>query len=889
MNAVFVRLVVALMLSCMTSAAFGQPPTGTTAPVATGGPWFTWKPLPPLPDEEGFAGMFAGESGEALIAVGGANFPNGYPWEGGAKVWHDGVFVLPQPDGAWKKLPSPFPYRIAYGVSAPWKGGVVFAGGESPPSETNARAPVVRKEVHRATWNGDTLSLEKLPPFPKPAAHACGTTIGDVLYLAGGVESAEATAALKTFWALDLAAPAAERAWKELPPWPGPGRMQAVCGVLGGEFYLFGGIELAAGPEGKPQRVEPYLRDAYRYTPAAPLPGGGVSLAEGRWTRLADLPASRAAAVGPALATGASHLAILGGTEERHQHLDRPTHPGFGRDVFLYHRITNTWAILPEAVPAGLSRVTTPLAKWRGEAVVVSGEKSPGKRSPEVVRVAALPQRAAFGWINYLALGAYLAGMVWLGIGFTKGNETTDDFFRGGQGIPWWAAGISIFATMLSSITYMAVPGNAFAAGWGNYLTNAYLLITPIVVWIYLPFYRRLNVTSAYEYLELRFNVACRWLGSLLFILFQGGRISVVILIPSLALSTVTDLNLSACVVLMGLVSIVYTAMGGIEAVVWTDVVQAGVLVAGAVFSLALILFQVDGGLIGVFNTAQADGKLFQQVSWNLDLTIASAWVVVVGSMLGNLLPYTASQDVVQRYTTTPDEPAAARAVWTNALIALPANTLFFVIGTALYAFYKAHPERLDPTMTDDAVFPLFIVRELPAGIAGLVIAGVFAAAQSTISSSLNSVATCYVTDFHRKWFPLQNDAALLRTARYATVLVGAGGTLAALVLATSNVRSLWEAFLEILSLFGGTLSGLFALGIFTRRANGTGALVGAAASAAVVIAVKLFTPLHFFTYAPIGIAVVLVVGWLASILVPAPPKPLEGLTIHSLFRKAAA
>jgi Na+/proline symporter len=231
---------------------------------------------------------------------------------------------------------------------------------------------------------------------------------------------------------------------------------------------------------------------------------------------------------------------------------------------------------------------------------------------------------------------------------------------------------------------------------------------------------------------------------------------------------------------------------------------------------------------------------------------------------------------------TTRDRASAARAIWTNAAISLPANALFFAIGSALLAFYAAHPERLDPTMPNDAVFPLFIARELPVGLAGIVMAGVFAAAQSTISSSLNSIATCYVTDFHRRLRPASTDAACLRIARIVTVLVGIVGTAAALVLATANVRSVYNVFLEILSLFGGTLAGLFVLGIFSRRASGSGAVSGAVASMAAVVTAKVLWSPSFFVFAPLGMTVLVASGYVASFVVPSRPKDLTGLTIYT-------
>ena len=856
--------VVWLCLWLFNATAQGQEPVESTAPLL-------WKPLPNLPDKEGFAGMFAGVTGGKLWAAGGANFPMGYPWEGGSKKWYDEVWSLDSIQGEWKKEDLRLPRPLAYGVSASWGPWWVLAGGETEPAKAG-ELPYMRSEVWGVRWDGKQAEIKSFPSLPLPAAHACGAMLGSKWYVAGGVESNEATKALGTFWMLDLAQPVEQMQWQALPTWPGPPRMQATAGVQGGKFYLFGGLELKAAVDGKPERAEPYLRDAYAYSPTG----------AGSWQKLADMPVQRVAAPSPALTSGASHLVLFGGCDAAQQHLDRPTHAGWSHDALIYHTVTDTWVLQPHAIAESAPRVTVPTVVWQGQTVMVSGERSPGKRSPAVWGLQTVPAKADFGWLNYAALILYLSSMLLVGVYFSRNNQTTDDFFRGGQHMPWWAAGLSIFATMLSSITFMAVPAAAFVDGWRNFLANSYLLITPLVVWVYLPFYRQLNVTSAYEYLERRFNLAARWIGSGLFMLFQAGRIAVVLYLPSLALATVTDLNITVCMVLMGVISIVYSMMGGIQAVIWTDVIQTFVLVGGGLLALAVMVGQVDGGWGEMVSIVQRQDRFFGSVEWSWDMTVASGWVIVVGSMFSNMLPYTASQDVVQRYVTTPDEPTAARAIWLNAAFALPANMLFFVIGSGLLAFYTLHPGRLDPTMPNDAVFPLFIVRELPAGVAGIVIAGLFAAAQSTISSSLNSISTCLVTDFLRRLRPDLSDAHYLNVARWSTVVVGLLGTGLALVLATWNIKTMYDIFLEILALFGGTLAGIFALGIFTRRATGPGALVGIVASAALVLLLKFTLSLTFFSYAPLGLSTCMMVGYFSSFVLPSAPKDLTNLTIYT-------
>ncbi|MCP5116639.1 MAG: sodium:solute symporter, partial [bacterium] len=403
---------------------------------------------------------------------------------------------------------------------------------------------------------------------------------------------------------------------------------------------------------------------------------------------------------------------------------------------------------------------------------------------------------------------------------------------------------------------------------WVYFNANvAIVLITPVVVSFYLPFFRRLKVTSAYEYLEKRFNLPVRLFASFAFILYQLGRMAIVLFLPAIALATVTGVNVYVCILVMGLLCTFYTVLGGMEAVIWTDVLQVVVLLGGALLSLALIAFQ-SGGFGAVLDVGFADDK-FRMANWTWDYTTAAVWVVLFGNLFSNLGPYTSDQTVVQRYLTTSSEKEAARAIWTNAAMVIPGTVVWFGLGTALYAFYKSHPEQLDPATPTDAIFPLFIAEQLPAGISGLIIAAVFAASMSTLDSSLNSVSTAVVTDFFRRFRQDVSDAVCFRLARWLTGVLGVAATSSAILLATFNIGSLWDAFQMVMGLFGGALAGLFALGIFTRRATGAGALVGALTSAGVLYLVQSRTEVHFFLYAVVGVLTCVLVGYCASLLLP--------------------
>lgn len=819
------------------------------AHAASPGNVLEWTKLPPLPDTVGFAGSYAGVTGDALFVAGGANFPDAPPWAGGTKTWHDGVFVLDQPTGEWRpagRLPKP----AGYGVSLTLPEGVLLIGGGD--ATANFTDAWLARRVD------DAVQFDALPALPRPLAQHAGAVVGRTVYVAGGLDRPDATTAQRVFYALNL-----DRlfdGWREIEPWPGPERFLATAGAQDGAFFLFGGARLVPGTHGASQRE--WLRDAWRYRP-----GDG-------WKRLADLPSAVVAAPSPAPALGQAHLLLLGGDDGAQVDRAPDSHGGFPRTIRAYHTVTDTWT---EAGSLPFSLVTTPAVSWRGNWIVPGGETRPGIRSTEIWSGSARPQRAAFGWINYAALGAY--PLIMLGIAALVGRkQSSDEFFRGGQRVPWWAAGLSIYATMLSSITFMAIPAKAYATDWTFFLANIpVLLLAPVVCRVYLPFFRRLNITSAYEYLELRFNLAVRWFGSACFIVLQLGRTAIVLYLPALALATVSSFDMRLCILIMGVICIAMTYGGGIESVVWTDVAQTIILLAAAAVTLVVALGHVPGGWSAALDVVQHDNKTFGPLRWNADLTIATGWVILIGNFFANLVSYTASQDVVQRYVTTADSRGAARSIWTNAWMVLPSTALFFAVGSALYVFYKYHPGRLDPTLANDAIFPLFIVGELPPGLGGLVVAGIFAAAQPT--SSLNSIATAWVTDFHARLKPELSDHARLRIARRVTVLSGIAGTAIALAMTAMQITSLWDAFLGFIGLTGGVLAGVFSLGIFSRRASGRGALVGVIVGIVAVAYVRFYTPLHFFLYAATGFLVSAFVGWMFSRLMPDKSRDLSGLT----------
>jgi solute:Na+ symporter, SSS family len=845
--------------------------------------WLDWQPLPALPDRIGVAGPFVGTHNGALVVAGGASFAAADAadlWDV-AKRFHAAASVLaPQPNAAaeytWQTgfaLDRP----VAYGATASTPAGIVCVGGED--------GRQVFAEAFLLTWDPAAKRLSQSPLLRLPAASTAGgaAVVGGHVYVVAGQEGLGLDSATDRIWRLaieTIGTPAAR--WEPLPAVPGGPRAFAIVAAQHDGFaeclYVIGGRRQQPGTAGI-EGIET-LADCHEFSPARYDVDPATA-----WRRRADPPTPLMA--GTAAAFGQSHLIVLAAADgELLKQIAADAefakrHPGFPRRAWAYHTITDTWTSAGETPAAP---VTTPAVAFHGGVVLASGETRPRVRTNEVWRITAVPDGTSFGWLDYGVLVAYLAAMVGVGVYFMNRMKDTDDFFRGGQQMPWWAAGASIFATMLSSITFMSIPAKAFAQDWvyavGNLMVVA---VAPVAVYLALPFFRRIDATSAYEYLELRFNRPVRLFASGLFTLFHLFRMAIVMSLAGLALAVVTPLTPAQSVLLMGVLSILYCTLGGVEAVIWTDTIQTAVLLGGAVLCLALMVLGSDGGLSGAVATAASGGKL-HLANFHLDATSANLalWVVTLGGLGQNFSSYTSDQAVVQRYMTTPDERRAATSIWLAAGLAAVATLLFFSLGSGLYAFYRAHPEKLDPTFTTDQIFPLFILHETFPGVAGLIVAGIFAAAQSTVSTSMNSTATTVVTDFLRPVSACRSETGYLRTARWLTFGFGLFGTLLGLVFVDPEIRSLFDSFIKVVGIFMGVLGGLFALGMLTRRASGPGALVGLVAGAAVMLALPLFSKVTGYLYPALGIATCFAVGLAASLLLPGRRRDLAGLTVFT-------
>ncbi|GAA3579284.1 sodium:solute symporter family transporter [Snuella lapsa] len=822
----------------------------------------------------GYAGMIGGQLGEVTIAAGGANFPNGLPWKGGKKVWSDNIYILES--NIWRLSKTKLPIPLAYSASVALENGILCIGGNNSTTTIN--------KVWLLTYNKNIKDVEiaEYPSLPEPLAFSAAIKDEDFVYVVGG-KNAKATT--NSFYRLNLKD---KQKWEKLSSFPGMPRALHCIAIQetssNKKLFLIGGRNQIEGK--KSQTPTNYL---------------SYDLKEHIWNDEGNLTINGAPRVlmgASAEAKGSMHITVYGGSDDllfnelenislqlgvttndsiakvltnrRNEILDN--HPGFSKEVLAYNTITNKWFVydsLETTLP-----VTALAFKNNDDFVIVSGEVSPGIRTPKVHTFQTDNESHTFGVVNYSVLVLYLLISVLIGLYFARKQKSTEDYFTGGGRIPWWASGLSVFGTLLSAITFMAIPAKSFTTDWSFFFLNiTAILITPVIAFIFIPFFNKLKIKTAYQYLEDRFNYTARAFGSLSFILFQLGRIGIVLLLPALAISIVTGIPVEASILIMGILCIIYTAFGGIEAVIWTDVMQVIVLMGGSILTVIWILIHTETSFDNMMSYALERNK-FNVANMELNFTESTFWVVFIGGLASAMVTQGTDQTIVQRFLTSNNIKDSQKTLYTNAVLTLPATIIFFGIGTLLFIFYSEMPAALSPSISNnDSIFPWYIVKELPIGISGLLVAGIFSAAMSSISSSLNSVSTAYCNDFHVHFKPELSDLKLLRIARIATIITGLIGLLLALWMANSNIKSLWDQFYRFLGLFTGGLGGMFLLGMLTKKANTTGTLLGLLFSAVLIWYISVFTDINFLMYSFFGVVSCFCFGYLFSLIIGSKPS----------------
>ncbi|MBR1687399.1 MAG: sodium:solute symporter [Prevotella sp.] len=447
--------------------------------------------------------------------------------------------------------------------------------------------------------------------------------------------------------------------------------------------------------------------------------------------------------------------------------------------------------------------------------------------------------------IDFTIFIVFTLGVVVFGCSFFKKGSSADEFTSAGHSIPGWVVGMSIFATYVSSISYIGYPGKAFASNWNAFVFS---LSIPIASYFaakyFVPFYRHSGSVSAYTFLEEKFGAWARLYASACYLLTQVARMGSILYLLAVPMYILMGWNLHAVIILTSIGIIIYSMLGGLKAVIWADAIQGIILIGGAIVCLGILMFSMPEGPMQTFELAAnaPDGNKFSLGSLGSDLTTSTFWVCLVYGIFINLQNYGIDQNYVQRYHAAKTDRDAKFSALFGGYLFIPVSALFFLIGSALYSYYAAGVAELPAEIAQkpDYVFPYFIVNGLPVGLRGLLIASIFAAGMSTVSTSVTSAATIILTDYVRPLTSKSNQSPSreLFILRLSSVVVGILGIIVAI--AMLSVESIIDAWWTLSSIFSGGMLGLFLLGCMPRRISRTGALVGCLCGVAVIAWISL-------------------------------------------------
>ena len=439
-------------------------------------------------------------------------------------------------------------------------------------------------------------------------------------------------------------------------------------------------------------------------------------------------------------------------------------------------------------------------------------------------------------------------GSVIFGASFFRKNKTTSQFTSGGGKIPGWVVGFSLFAAFLSCISFLGLPGKGYMSNWNAFVFSLSIPIAAIFsIRFFVPLYRGLGSISAYHYLEVRFGAWASIYASICYILTKVMHTGAILLLLALPLNALFGWNIQIIIICTGITVTLYSMLGGIQAVIWTDAIQGIILIIGAVAAALILTFKMPGGPSQLFEIAAANHK-FSLGSFGSSLKDSTFWVVLMYGLFMNLQNFGIDQNNVQRYMTTSTEKEAKSSAFLGYFLYIPLSLILFYIGTALFAYYTAQPDLLPAelrvTGAGDKIFPYFIATALPDGLKGLLIASIFAAGMSNISANINGTATIILSDYYNRYFNKHsNEKSSMRVLYSSSMIVGSLGVIIALSLV--GVKSVLDAWWMLASIFSGGMLGLFLLGYFSKHARNIDAFIGVIVGVLIIIWMSL-SPLYF-------------------------------------------
>lgn len=465
--------------------------------------------------------------------------------------------------------------------------------------------------------------------------------------------------------------------------------------------------------------------------------------------------------------------------------------------------------------------------------------------------------------IDIIVFLLFTSGVVAFGCSFFKKKGTSEEFTSAGRSLPGWVVGMSIFATYVSSISYLGYPGKAFSGDWNAFVFS---LSIPIASYFaaryFVPFYRSQDSISAYSFLENRFGPWARIYASSCYLLTQIARTGSILYLLALPMNVLLGWHIQTIIVVTSVAIVLYSMLGGMKAVIWTEAIQGIILIGGALVCMFILLFDMPGGPVQTFSIAMEDGK-FSLGSFGSSLSESTFWVCLIYGIFTNLQNYGIDQSYVQRYHTAKNEKEAKFSALFGGYLFIPVSAVFFMIGTGLYAFYKVHPGILPDGVRADYVFPFFIVNELPVGLTGLLIASIFAAGMSTIATSVTSSSTIILTDYYQRFRKHAGNRERMLVLKLSSVGVGVAGILVAF--AFMSVQSALDAWWALASIFSGGMLGLFLLGYISKKARNFDAVLGVVCGVILVCWIVISPFVHANLAIVFGTLLIFLVGFLSA------------------------
>lgn len=447
--------------------------------------------------------------------------------------------------------------------------------------------------------------------------------------------------------------------------------------------------------------------------------------------------------------------------------------------------------------------------------------------------------------LDYCIILVFLLGSLGFGLYFAKTQKTTQNYFLAKGKIPSWALGISLLATLISSVTFLAYPGTGYSSNWILLVQG---LMVPIVllgvIWFIVPLFRKVINLSTYEYFERRFGIFARYYSSIAFVLRQFSGMGTVFFLLAISLEKMTNINTVIIILVVGSVIVIINLLGGIEAVIWLDVFQGFMLFASGIICISVLLFSVEGGPAEVWRVASENDRTgFGPYEWNF--TKLTFMVMAINGAFYAVQKYATDQTVVQRYLTAKTDKSAIDASLLGILLTVPVWTLFMFIGTALFVFYRQNPIPSD--LRPDAVFPYFIMTQLPTGVIGLILSAMISAAVCSLSADLNSLAAVGVEDYYKKFSPGKTDKQYLYASKVIVVISGLVSVGIAMLYLNAGDEGVLGIVFTLYAIFSGGIVGIFLLGLFSARANNQGINIA-------IVTCIIFTAYAFLTSTPIGL-----------------------------------